>query len=146
MFHLDDGDMLAADPTVAATNETNTGFVARRKLSKQSKEIEPFGRLHSVPQLLVPGVQIQVRLKKAKRSFYILAKEKDSKATFRFLDAQLFVNQVRPSPTVLLAHVNALIAGCVAHYHLTRVELKTITFSSGSQSLSIDNAVLGCLP
>lgn len=91
MFHLDDGDMLAADPIVAATNETNTGFMARWNRSKQSKEIELFGRLHSdlcnVPQLLLPGVQIQMRLKKAKRAFYVLAKAKDSKAMFRFLDA-----------------------------------------------------------
>jgi len=29
---------------------------------------------------------------------------------------------------------------------MTRVELKTITFSAGSKSLSIDNAVLGPVP
>lgn len=34
----------------------------------------------------------------------------------------------------------------MARYYLTRVELKTFTFSAGSQSLSIDNAVLGRLP
>jgi hypothetical protein len=99
MFYLDDGDMLAADPTIAATIETNSCFVARWKRSKQSKEIELFGRLHSdlwnVPRRLLPGVQIQVRLKKAKRSFNILAKAKDSKATLRFLYAQLFVSRVR---------------------------------------------------
>jgi hypothetical protein len=73
MFHLDDGDMLAADATVAAMRKPNAGFVARWNRSKQRKEIELFGRLHSdlcnLPQLLLPGVQIQVRWKKAKRSF-----------------------------------------------------------------------------
>jgi hypothetical protein len=34
----------------------------------------------------------------------------------------------------------------VARYNLARVELKTFTFASGSQSLSLDNAVLGRLP
>ena len=29
---------------------------------------------------------------------------------------------------------------------MTRVELKTFTFSAGSKSLSIDNAVLGLVP
>jgi hypothetical protein len=63
MFYLDDGDMLAVDPTVAATdegNETNAGFVARWNTSKQSQGIDLFGRLHSdlcnVPQLLLSNV------------------------------------------------------------------------------------------
>ena len=150
MFHLGTGDMLAADPTATATTDTNAGFIARWQRAKHSKELELFGRLHNdlcnVPQLLLPGVNMQIKLTKAKRSFYILAKTKDSKATFRFLDAQLFVHRVRPNPTILLAHANALSTGCIARYHLTRVELKTFTFSSGSQSLSIDNAVLGRLP
>jgi uncharacterized Zn-finger protein len=60
MSHLDDGDMLFADSTIAATNETNSGFMGRWNRSKQSKEIELFGRLHSdlcnEPRLLPPGV------------------------------------------------------------------------------------------
>ena len=36
-----------------------------------------------------------------------------------------------------------LAKGVLARYNLTRVELKTFTFSSGAQSLSIDNAVFG---
>jgi hypothetical protein len=60
MSHLDDGDMLFADSTVAATIETNSGFMGRWNRSKQRKEIELFGRLHSdlcnVQRLLPPGV------------------------------------------------------------------------------------------
>jgi len=33
----------------------------------------------------------------------------------------------------------------LAHYNLTRGELKSFTFSSGAQSLSVDNAVLGTI-
>jgi len=36
--------------------------------------------------------------------------------------------------------------GALARYNLTRVELKSFTFSSGAQSLSIENAVLGTIP
>ena len=56
------------------------------------------------------------------------------------------VNRVRPCPALLCAHNTTLARGALARYNLTRVELKTYTFSSGSQSLSIDNAVLGPLP
>jgi hypothetical protein len=36
--------------------------------------------------------------------------------------------------------------GILARYNLTRVELKSFTFSKGAQSLSIDNAILGTVP
>jgi len=36
--------------------------------------------------------------------------------------------------------------GGIARYNLTRVGLKTFTFFSGSNSLSIDNAVFGRVP
>jgi len=62
---------------------------------------------------------------------------------FKFLDAQLLLNRVRPCPSLLLAQNIALGKGAVARYYMTRVEQKSFTFSSGAQSLSIDNAVLG---
>jgi hypothetical protein len=73
-------------------------------------------------------------------------KSTDSKTNFKFLDTQLIVNHVRPNPTFLLAHNTALSKGCLARYNLTRVELKSFPFCSGSQSLSIDNAVFGPIP
>ena len=70
---------------------------------------------------------------------------------FQFLDAQLSVNRVRPNRAILLPK-NATLhpgrggGGGIARINLTRVELKTFTFSSGSQSLSVDSAVLGPIP
>ena len=73
-------------------------------------------------------------------------KDVESKTVFQFLDAQLWVKRVRPNPTIPLAHKAVLDKGGVARYNMTRVELKSFTFSSGSQSLSIDNAILGPVP
>ena len=73
-------------------------------------------------------------------------KDPESKVVFKFLDAQLLVNLVRSSPSILVAHEKALSHNVVARYNVMRVELKTFTFSGGAQSLSIDNAVLGLLP
>ena len=56
------------------------------------------------------------------------------------------MNRVRPSPTILVAHETAFSHKAIAIYNVTSVQLKMFTFSSGSQSLSIDNAVLGPLP
>ena len=65
---------------------------------------------------------------------------------FKFLDVQMLMNRVRSSASILLPHEAALSHKAIARYNVTRVELKTFTFSGGSQSLSIDNAVLGLLP
>jgi len=68
------------------------------------------------------------------------------KATFKFLDAELIVRRIRPSPKTSIANNEALSKECLARYNLTRIELKTFTFAGGPQALSINNAVLGMLP
>ena len=70
-------------------------------------------------------------------------KEADSKVIFKFRDAQIFVKRLRLNPAYLLAHKTTLLTGAMAKYYLMRVELKSFTFPNGSQSLLIDNVVLG---
>ena len=53
---------------------------------------------------------------------------------------------MKPDPVPLLAHTATLNTGDLARYNMTRFELKTFTFSAGSKSLSIDNAILGPVP
>ena len=142
--------MLPCDPTATHTETTNKGFVTRWNKIKQGKEVQLYGRLHSdfcnVPLLLLPGVRIQIKLTKARSSFYLMNKSADSKTTFKFLDAKLFVKRVKSNPDILVAHNTTLAQGGIARYNMTRVELKTFTFASGSKSVSIDNCVLGPLP
>ena len=76
----------------------------------------------------------------------MMDKNAESNMVIKFLDAQLLINCVKPSPSLLLAHNATLAKGALARYNLTRVELKSFTFSSGAQSLSIDNGVLGPIP
>jgi hypothetical protein len=108
-----------------------------------------YGRIHgdlfNVPQLLLPGVQLQIKFTKAKSDFYVLSTKSDAKAVFKFLDATLYVNRVKPTPSIQLAHAMALEKVNV-RYDMTRVALKTFTFAAGSKSISIDNAVLGTQP
>jgi len=73
-------------------------------------------------------------------------KNTDSKTVIKFIDAWLLVNRVKTDPTIPLAHNTTLAKGPLARYNLTRVELKTFTLSSGTQTPSIDNAVLGPVP
>jgi len=73
-------------------------------------------------------------------------KDADSNTVFKFLDTWLLVNRVRTDPTILLAHNATIAKGPLARYNLTSIELKTFTFSSGAQSLSVDNTVLEPVP
>ena len=99
-----------------------------------------------MPKFLLPGANLHIKLTKARSSFYLMNATADSKTTFKFLDAKLFVKRIRPHPDNLSAHNETLKGGGIARYNLTRVELKTFTFAPGSKSLSIDNLVLGPIP
>jgi len=83
---------------------------------------------------------MQKKHTKAKSSFYLMNKDTETKRVFKFLGAQLLVNRVRPRRSLLFAHNIALGKGAFARYNLSSVQLKSFTFSSGAQSLSIDNA------
>jgi hypothetical protein len=58
----------------------------------------------------------------------------------------MIVHRIEAEPKILLAHSETLSKGYFARYNLTTVPLKTFTFSKGSQSLSINNAVFGVMP
>ena len=142
--------MLTCDPTATYTDTTNKGFIARWIKIKQRKEVQFYGRLHSylckVPLYLLPGIRLQIKLTKARPSFYLINETADSKTIFRFLDAQLIVKSIKPHHMILLSHHTTLENGFLARYNFTKVELKSFTFSSGSKYLSIDNAALGPIP
>jgi len=53
---------------------------------------------------------------------------------------------MKQNPLILSAHEKALSKGSLARYNITRVDLKTFTFSAGSKCRSIDNAVLDPIP
>jgi len=105
-----------------------------------------YGRRHAdicnVPQLLITGVKLQIKLTKAKPEFYLLGRKENGKVYFKILEALLYVKRIRPSASILAAHNEALLAGYPIRYNLKRIELKTLTFSAGSQSISINNVVL----
>jgi hypothetical protein len=149
-WYKDVGDMLPDDPT--HSDAKNTGFVEKRNRQKQSKEIEMYGRIHgdicNVPKFLLPDIKLHIKFAKAKPNFYLMNHAADSKTVFKFFDAKLFFKRIRPNPMIHLAHEETLKMD-LAPYNLTRVELKTFTFSSWPQSLSIDQAINGritCLP
>jgi len=57
---------------------------------------------------------MQIRLTKAKDDFYSMKANADTKATFKFLDAELIVRRIRPSPKISIAHNETLSKGFLA--------------------------------
>jgi hypothetical protein len=127
----------------------NEGLPLVETGDKLGEMIEMYGRIHSdicnVPKFLLPDNKLQIKFKKAKPSFHLMNPEADTKTVFKFLDAKRFVKRFKANPHINLAHEETLKTD-LARYNMTRVEFKTFTFSSGPQSLSIDQAVTGRLP
>ena len=101
-WYLDSGDLQACDPTIA--DPANMGFVARWNRIKQRKEVQLIGRLNSdicnvVPYLL-PGVNLQIKLTKRKRSLYLMSTKADSITKFNFNEAYLIVNPIGRIPLI----------------------------------------------
>jgi len=150
LWYLDNGDMNSCDPMAEThTSATNDGFIALWSRLSGIRDVQFFGRLHTdlcnVPLFLLPKVQLQMKMTKVRPSFYMMNKYADTKTTFKFLDAYLMVS-VQPNPLILTAHETALALGALARYNRTSVVLKTFTFSVGSKSRSIENAVLAPSP
>jgi len=146
-WYKDTGNMLPCDPTKTYDDTTSTGFIDRWNRQKQIKVIDMYARVHSdiciLPKFIIPGVRIKIKITKAEQDICLVSGTPDSK-TIRFLSARLYVRRVRANPIIMVALNNTLNTS-PAIYNLT-VELKTFTFSSGTQSLSIDNAVIGRIP
>jgi hypothetical protein len=97
----------------------------------------------NVPTHLLPGLMMNLNMTKANHEIYLMSKAEDSEAIIKFLDAQILVERIRPYSAYLIAHNTALQGGAIVKYYLNSIELKTFTFVSGSQSLSIDNVIIG---
>jgi len=113
-WRLDEGNMLGGDCS-KPERTNNGGFCARWNRLKENQTVEMCGRLHSdicnLPLFLLNGVKIQIKLTKAKRAFYLLSDRADTKAAFKFQEVLLYVKRIRPAPSILASHNEALMAG-----------------------------------
>jgi len=131
------------------TAVTKRRFITRWDKLSASKDLQLFGRLHSdlfnVPLVLLMGVSLQIRLTKARPSFYMMSKEADSDH-FHIFGRPIAGEARETGPLHAVGTYCHPEYGPLARYNVTRVEFQTISFSAGSKSLYIDNAVLGPVP
>ena len=147
--HLTSG--LWADDTAGkmdTAGDDNEGFKARRLLTKDSKDVELYGPIHSdlfnCDKHLVTGIELMIKLQIASQHFHLMGTE-NAVGVFTLSDAVLFVRKVKIAPSTLLAH-HKVLNSATAKYPITRVEVRTITLPADTRSKTIDNIFLGTLP
>ena len=65
--------------------------------------------------------------------------------TIHIADANLLIRRVKISPGVMLAHAKAL-STSTAKYPLSRIKVKALTSTSGTNGQTLDNFILAQLP
>lgn len=126
----------------------NSGLEKRKELFKNSKVVEVMGRLHcdliNQPVFLINNVDLRVILTLEKSAFFIIENASDN-SMYKVLEATMYIKQLTINPNILMAH-NAVLTKRNAVYHYKKVEIKTVTISSGSNSINLDNIIHGILP
>lgn len=125
----------------------NTGLVKRRDWMGDAKTIDMVGHLHcdvfNQDKLLLNGVEVSIKMHLNRDGFAIMDPTNVYKVHID--EASVLVRKVKISPTVLVAHANAL-AKQSAKYPITRVQIKSIVLHANIHGESIDNIILGQLP
>lgn len=128
-------------------NSSNEGFKKRHELCKLSKSLDLIGALHfdlaNQDKLLINGVNVRIKLERAKNAFALMADADNYKIHIQA--ASLYIRKITLSPSILIGHEKALEKG-VVKMPIRRVDVKSFTLSNGLQSSTIANAFIGQLP
>ena len=130
-------------------NGGNAGLARRRRHIVGSRVVEMMGRLHvdlfTQDRFLLNGVTVRVRLVRSKDTFSLMAGGANPDYKVCIVDATLFVRKAALSPTVQIAHIQALSKG-TAKYPLRPVDCKVYSIAQGAMSHTQYNLFLGTLP
>lgn len=142
------GKMDVVDPNTADA-DANKGLKTRNKFTKASKSCDMSVPLHAdicfQERLIIPGVDIKVKLVRSKSEFCLVAGGEDPAYKILIEQAVLRVRRVAVSPTLRLQHEKYL-EKTTAKYPISRVEVKPIAIPQGLLSLDRENVFLGVLP
>lgn len=149
MFFKDTpGKMDAVNP-LNADADANLGLKARFAFTKSSNIVDMMGTVHSdiffQQRLLLNGVNLRVKLNRAKNSFCLLSSGTNPNFKVTITEAILYVRKVKVAPSITLEHAAAL-KHATAKYPIRRVDCKVLTIPRGFGSFNPDNIFLGRIP
>lgn len=130
-------------------DSTSSGFKARKAFLKNGcLELSSYihSELMSQDKFLVNGVSMRLKFYRSKVGFCLMTTETDvNKYKIDITEAVLVVRKVRINPSVMVAHERALLKSNIK-LNINRIDLKSITLSSGTISKSLDNIFIGQMP
>lgn len=125
----------------------NKGFTARKVLTATSKTVQMMGKLHldlfCQDKYLLNHVDLKLKLRRSRDQFALFGDADDYKIKIK--DLSLYVRKVQLSPTIRMAHAQALETSS-SKYPIRRVEVKVDTVPAGNMNYIQDNMYFGQLP
>ena len=127
----------------------NNGAKDRYNLISGGKSVQLIGRPHCnfffQHKLMLPGVNIKLRLTRAPNQFTLMSDVADQPLKITIEETHLYLRSVTVAPSILLGHARAL-EKTPAKYNLRRSQVTSYTIPSGSLTSSKDNLFIGNLP
>ena len=137
-------DKAGAMDSVTVEGNTNDGFMKRRALARESREIDMMGRIHAdiffQDRYMLNEVGVKIKLSRSKNNFCLMGGGK-----VQITHASLFVRKVKLMPSVFLAHAKTLERG-TAKYPIKRVVCKSFTIPQNYLDVSHEKLFSGQLP
>lgn len=131
---------------VGAAEAKNTGFMSRKKFFQGKKlyfSLVPHIDFFQCPRLLIPGVDIKIKLIRADDSFSIIS-DVDAKIVISKL--VLRIRRITADPTILGGIETKLNAGSTLVYPIVKSVIKSHLINAGTQNTMLPQVIRGRLP
>lgn len=128
--------------------EKNGGFIARRKLTLNSKIHEFIGRLNidvfNLHNLLCNNIDIRILLNLENPNFFILEKSTQT-SILKIVEAQVGIKMFTINPSILLDH-HQMLSKVPMTYGFRKTEIKSYVVSPNVHQAILDNCYVGRIP
>ena len=132
-----------------ANTGANAGLVARTAMFRASAVVDMVGKIHAdiffTDRYLPNDCNIRMRLVRHKDAFCLMSNGQNPAHKLVIQSCKLYVRKVKISPTVFMAHAQALEHGNMK-YPIRRAVCKTFTVTNGMLNYTQENLFSGQLP
>ena len=148
LFYKDDANATESTLIAPAGDVVpNQGLQSRRAHARESREFDMIGRIHGdiffQERYLLNEVGLKIRLVRCKDAFCLAGTPNNAK--LNITHAALFVRKVKLSPTVFIAHAQAL-ENSTAKYPIKRTVCKAFAIPQNYRDITYEKLVSGQLP
>ena len=144
LFFMDDSD----SPGVSDPSGTNNGLFERSKMIATSKRIDLqgpiFHDLFSMSRYLINQVDVKIKMYRSSTNFCLLTGDSND-YRLNIEDIYILVKKIRVNPAVIYGH-SKILEKQNALYPFNKIEVKSVSISTGSTNYTWDNMFQGRRP